>query len=68
MLVEVGVGIDVEMWMGVGRPCPPVCDDIVTPLYLLFVISWLVRRFEKHLFTDYCPNFANSIAPCQQPG
>ena len=22
------------MWMEVGRPCPPVCNDIVTPRHL----------------------------------
>ena len=28
------------VWIGVVRPCPPVCKDIVTPLYLL-IRSWL---------------------------
>ena len=30
MLLWVGVGV----WIGVGRPCPPVRDDIETPRYL----------------------------------
>ena len=28
---EKGVGV----WMGVGRPCPPVRNDIVTPRHLV---------------------------------
>ena len=24
-------GQGIEVWMGVGRPCPPVCNNIVTP-------------------------------------
>ena len=27
------------VWMGVGCPCPPVRNDIVTPRHLLFLLS-----------------------------
>ena len=28
------------VWMGVGCPCPPVCNDIVTPRHLFeFVLT-----------------------------
>ena len=36
---EVGVGV----WMGVGCPCLPICNDIVTPFQLLY--KWFVRKF-----------------------
>ena len=29
------------VWMGVGRPCPPLCNDIVTLRHLLFLESML---------------------------
>ena len=29
------------MWMGVGCPCPPVRNDIVTPRHLLF--CWHIK-------------------------
>ena len=25
-----------DVWTRVGRPCPPVCDEIVAPRYLIF--------------------------------
>ena len=40
MLVCVGVGV----WMEVGRPCPPVRDDIVIPrnFFCIFCIQNIV--------------------------
>ena len=35
LCVRVGVGV----WMGVGRPCPPVRNDIVTPRHLFLNLS-----------------------------
>ena len=28
------VRVGVEVWIGVGCLCPPVCNDIVTPCYM----------------------------------
>ena len=29
-------GVGIGVWMGVGGPCPPIRNDIVTPRHLLF--------------------------------
>ena len=33
------------MWIGVGFPCPPVRNDIVTPRYLFFFYRLSIPRF-----------------------
>ena len=30
------------VWMGVGHPCPPICDDIVTPRHTFLRLSLLI--------------------------
>ena len=45
------------MWMGVGCPCPPVHNDIVTPrhlFYFIFLASRLSRRLAVALALAAC--------------
>ena len=41
------------MWLGVGCPCPPVRNDIVTPCHLLFSVLVLssLGLFSAHSTT-----------------
>ena len=33
--LDVYRGVGVWVWIGIGRPCPPVCGDIVNTLYVI---------------------------------
>ena len=54
-------GMGVGVWMGVGCPCPPVRNDIVTPRQL-FLFSTLQDAASQHLAVgasvgDFLPDF-----------
>ena len=52
----------VGVWMGVGCPCPPVCNDIVTPRHLFFIPSLDYAFF--HFFYSGLPLILNSSLKC----
>ena len=43
------VRLEIRLWLGVGRPCPPVRNNIVTSRHLFhnFVLK---KKMEKHSF------------------
>ena len=47
------------VWMGVGRPCPPVRNDIVTPRHLFFCyLPWIFLNLaKKTVFFVFCTFF-----------
>ena len=50
MSVPYGFGDGVGMLMGVGRPCPPGRDDIVTPHYLTSAVMKMIFKLCIVLF------------------
>ena len=46
---------DQMVWMGVGRPCPPVRNDIVTPRHYSLVLSRNSLSEKIVLFTSTIP-------------
>ena len=51
------------MRIGAGRPCPPVCNDIVTPRHLLYVsfshsLSFNLLSFFLSVFLSLSSNLA----------
>ena len=50
------------VWMGVGRPCPPVHNDIVSPRHLFFFLS-RAQRLRKLFFWSIRPCVGPSVRP-----
>ena len=42
VLDTVYVCLEFGVWMGVGCPCPPVRNDIVTPRHLLLIFTTII--------------------------
>ena len=62
---RVGFGV----WMGVGCPCPPVRNDIVTPRHLLDAFSHLYKRLcPSERFTYFLCMFVCVLGVGVRPG
>ena len=54
------------VWMGVGRPCPPVRNDIVTPrhFFFSFLFSSFLLFFLSLFLSPFCSFLLDSFLSC----